>query len=166
MDLYFFRHGIAQEMSQAIHSDSHRRLTDEGRKKMHRAAKGIRALELDFDLILTSPYLRAKETAEITADVLGLEKKMLMTPTLAANGNPKELIDEVRHQHHKKRSILLVGHEPYMSRLISLLISGETSIEITLKKGGLCKLMTGSLSYGRCATFEWLLTPAQLRAIK
>ena len=167
MDLYILRHAIAEERSGPMPGgDSQRRLTAEGKTKMRRAAKGLKALELDFDLILTSPFLRAKETAEIVTEVFGLADALKLTPSLAADGNPKDLIDELKARHHRRKQVLLVGHEPYLGRLISLLISGDTAISINLKKGGLCKLSTSSLQYGRCATLEWLLTPGQLRSIE
>jgi phosphohistidine phosphatase SixA len=58
--------------------------------------------------------------------------------------------------------VLLVGHEPYLSGLVSLLASGGATLTVVMKKGGLCKLTTGSLIHGRCATLEWLLTPKQM----
>ena len=59
-------------------------------------------------------------------------------------------------------SVLLVGHEPYLSGLISLLVSGKETFTVTMKKGGLCKLSTDSLHHGRCAALDWLLTPRQM----
>jgi len=167
MELYILRHGIAEELDLATSGrDSQRRLTPEGRKKMRGVAKGMQALEIKLDVILSSPFLRAQETAEIVAEVFGMAKDLHLLPALAADGNPKELIDELKEHHRKRGAVLLVGHEPYLSRLISLLISGDTGISITMKKGGLGKLSTKSLQYGRCATLEWLLTPGQIRSVK
>jgi phosphohistidine phosphatase len=59
-------------------------------------------------------------------------------------------------------NVLLVGHEPGLSQLISLLVAGEAGVSILLKKGSLCKLSVESLKPGRCATLEWLLTPKQM----
>ena len=165
MDLFILRHAIAEDRSPTL-PESQRRLTADGARKMRRAARGIKALDLKFDVILSSPYLRAQETAEIVAKALGCEKALKLTPTLAADGNPKELIEEIKRKHHKEKRILLVGHEPYLSNLISLLLSGQTNLSITLKKAGLCYLSIGTLHYGRCATLEWLLTPGQLRHVK
>jgi len=167
MDLYILRHGIAAPRGiPTPGGDSQRRLTVDGQTRMRRAARGMKALELEFDLILTSPFLRASETAEIVAEVLGLQEKLVSSPTLAADGNPKELLDLLKKDYRKRKSILLVGHEPYLSRLISLLISGDTAIAIALKKGGLCKLSSAALHYGRCAALEWLLTSGQMRLIR
>ena len=76
------------------------------------------------------------------------------------------LIEELKRKHGKRKNVLLVGHEPYLSRLISLVISGSTSLPITLRKGALCKLSVDALIYGRCATLEWLLTSRQMRRMK
>jgi phosphohistidine phosphatase len=167
MELYILRHAIAGVRSASSSGgDSERPLTVEGAEKMGRGARGMKAMELSFDLILSSPYVRAKQTAEIVAKVLGLEKKLEFSPTLAVDGSPKDLIDELKQSYGKRRRVLLVGHEPYLSRLISLLISGSTSLPMNFKKGGLCKLSVDALHYGRCAKLEWLLTPRQTRRIR
>jgi phosphohistidine phosphatase len=164
MELYILRHAIAEPLTASVKGgDSERKLTEEGVRKMRRAARGMKAAKLSFDVILSSPHVRAKQTAEIVADVFGLEKRLELLPALTPDGNPKELLDALSHKHGKRKRVLLVGHEPYLSRLISVLISGDTRITIEFKKGGLCKLSAGALEYGRCATLEWLLTPGLLR---
>jgi len=79
------------------------------------------------------------------------------------NGNALELIRELNDE--KPQSVLLVGHEPYLSGLISVLVTGESNAAIELKKGGLCKLSADRVAYGQCATLNWLLTPKQLRSL-
>jgi phosphohistidine phosphatase len=167
MDLYILRHGIAEELSESNQTrDSQRRLTSEGRKKVHRVAQGMKALALKFDLVLSSPYLRASETAEIVAKELRLTRRLKWSSDLVSDGNSKKLIDDLRLHHRQARRILLVGHEPNLSRLISLLISGDPTISIHLKKAGLIKLTIASaLKCGRCATLEWFLMPAQLKKL-
>ena len=120
------------------------------------------ALELSFDLILSSPYLRARQTAEIVAEVLKARKKLELSEFLTPGGSTKKLVELLRHRHPPPESVLLVGHEPYLSGLISLLVSGRESIAVTMKKGGLCMLSTEELAHGRCAGLEWLLTPKQM----
>jgi phosphohistidine phosphatase len=164
MDLYILRHAIAEPRGHSIAGrDTQRPLTAEGERKMRRVARGMKAANLSFDLILSSPYLRARQTAEVVVEILGRARKVEFSDTLAADGNPKELINGLRKTRRKR--VLLVGHEPYLSRLISFLISGGAGISINLRKGGLCKLTAESLRYGRCATLEWLLTPRQMRQL-
>ena len=120
-------------------------------------------LELSFDLILSSPFVRARQTAEIVAGELGLKKRVEFYDGLVPGGNPKVLIHALNELKPAPENVLLVGHEPYLSRLISLLVSGgadEAAIE--MKKGGLCKLEVGELCHGQCARLTWLLTPAQM----
>ncbi len=109
MDLYILRHAIAEERNGSTPGgDSRRRLTAEGAKKMRRIAKGMKAMKLSFDLILSSPFVRAKQTADIVAEVFGLANRLDLSPALAADGNPKELVDELRRNHRRLKSILLV----------------------------------------------------------
>ena len=132
---------------------------------MRRIAKGMVAQGLDFEVVISSPYVRAKQTADIVVAELGIAQRLRISPALASDGDPKKLVEELHRHHRLRKSILLVGHEPYLSQLISTLISGEANISIDLKKGGLCKLVTNGLRYGRCAMLEWLIAPAQGKRI-
>ena len=166
MELYLLRHAIAVPHGTPGYArDADRPLTAAGEQKMRRIAEGMQALELSFDLILSSPLTRARQTAEITAKVFSNEKKLKFTDHLAVGGNMKELIEELKSKYGSLGSILLVGHEPSLSQLISLLISGDPDLSITMKKGGLCKLTVDFLRLGRCATLEWLLAPGQMTRI-
>ena len=160
MELYLLRHAIAEEQS-ASQPDSERRLTREGARKMRRIAKGMKALGLKFDLILTSPFIRAKQTGEIAASALKLEKRLAVELTLAGDRKPRELIAALK-KHRNAERVLLVGHEPHLSQLISVLISGSERPAVAMKKASLCKLTVGELKYDRCAVLDWLLEPNQL----
>ena len=131
---------------------------------MWRAAEGMLALGVTCDLLLSSPYLRARQTAEIVAQVLKMADGTHLSATLAPDGNPKQLIEELRTDGHAQ-DIMLVGHEPYLSRLISMLLTGSPNLTVVMKKGGLCTLDLETLRFGRCARLAWLLTPRQLRRL-
>jgi phosphohistidine phosphatase len=162
MNLFFLRHGKAEPRSPKWRPDSKRPLTREGEGRMGEVARGIQALGLSFDLILTSPYVRALRTAEILAEVYGA-KKLFETNNLAAEAEPKNIVGEINENFASVEQIALVGHEPFMTGLISTLISGEgAAVAIDLKKGGLCKLSIQKLVFGKCALLNWLLTPRQL----
>ena len=166
MNLYLLRHGIAAEPKVAgIEPDSERPLTVKGEKRLRIAVPAMKKLELSFDLILSSPFLRAKQTAEIIADSSPLKKQLASSDTLAPDGNPKALIRQLTELKPLPENILLVGHEPYLSQLIALLTAGETGVAIELKKGGLGKLEAEFLLYGRCAKLVWLLTPRQMELL-
>ncbi len=119
-------------------------------------------MELSFDHILASPFVRAKQTAEIVAWIFGVPEELSFSKELAVGGSARALIQEIRHLEPAPQDVLLVGHEPYLSGLVSLLVAGNPGLSMALKKGGLCKLSTPSLRYGRCAALEWLLTPKQM----
>ena len=162
MDLYILRHAIAVDRDDpSFPHDSERPLTAKGTAKLRKVVRGMKALGLSFDLILTSPYVRARETAELVADELGAAIKVERTPHLAPDGNPRALMELVGSRRREGESILLVGHEPCLSQLISVLVSGDARTAITMKKAGLCRLAIEAPRYGRCASLEWLLTPAQ-----
>jgi len=164
MNLYLIRHAIAVDEGTAELEDSQRPLTDKGRKKMRQIARGLHALGVEFDLILSSPYLRAQETAEVLADVFKMKKKIIFSESLLPESEPEKVIAEI-NESHSVDSIALVGHEPHLSSLIGLLTSGNVNIDITLKKGGVCHLSADDLHHAHRATLEWLLTPGILVAI-
>ncbi|HSL45369.1 MAG TPA: phosphohistidine phosphatase SixA [Anaerolineales bacterium] len=163
MNLYVIRHAIAvEEGTPGYESDSERPLTDKGRKKMRQIAKGLRNLGVEFDLILTSPYIRAQETAKILGDVFKKKKKILCSDNLIPLANPELLVGEINEK-HAVDGIAVVGHEPYLSSLVSLLTAENGKVEITLKKGGVCYLTADDLHHrDHRATLEWLLTPGIL----
>jgi len=161
MNLYLIRHAIAVE---EYEDDSQRPLTDKGKKKMRSIAKGLRALGVEFDLILSSPYVRAKETAEILADVFKMKKEVQFSENLVPSGDPGLLVAEMNEK-YTAGSIALVGHEPFLTALIGALVSDNASVDITLKKGGVCSLSADDLHHTRKATMDWLLTPGILVGI-
>lgn len=163
MNLYLLRHGIAAELgTHGLTRDAERPLTAKGERKLWRIAEGIKALELSFDVILSSPYLRARQTAELIAEAIHASRKIEFSESLTPAGSAKQLIDQINGVKAERENILLVGHEPHLSSFISLLVSGKAGLELVMKKGGLCKLSVESLKHGRCAALEWLLTPSQL----
>ena len=90
-------------------------------------AEAMEALELSFDLILSSPYLRARQTAEIVAEAFKARKRLELSDSLTPGGSTKKLVELLNRLQPSPESVLLVGHEPYLSGLISLLVSGDTS---------------------------------------
>jgi phosphohistidine phosphatase len=166
MNLYIIRHGIAEEQgANNNHDDSQRALTDTGRKKMYGVAEGLRAFDVELNLILSSPYLRTRETAEIVAEIFKMKNKLVYSENLTPAGELVRLIEEINEK-HLVENLAVVGHEPSLSSLVSLLLSGQPSLNITMKKGGVCCLsMEKNLSQGGGAVLEWLLTPHQLIAL-
>ena len=163
MNLYVLRHGIAVEVgTPGYPKDADRPLIAKGERRLWQVAEAMEAMELSFDLILSSPYVRARRTAEIIAEAFNSRKKLEISADLAPDGSVKKLVEFLNGLEPAPREVLLVGHEPYLSGLISLLASGDETHAVTMKKGGLCNISVDSLKYGRCASIEWLLTPKQM----
>jgi phosphohistidine phosphatase len=162
MNLYIIRHAIAvDEGTPEYEQDSDRPLTDKGRNKMRQIAKGLRALGVELDLILSSPYVRARETAEILGDVFKMKKKIGFSDNLTPMADPNLLIAEI-NENHSVDSLALVGHEPHLSSLVGLLTAENAKLDVTIKKGGVIRLSADDLRQDRRATLEWLLTPGIL----
>jgi phosphohistidine phosphatase len=167
MNIYVLRHGLAAKgLAAGPRADRLRPLTPKGRKKMARIAAVMKEMDLAFDLILSSPCVRARQTAEIVAEAFRARKRLEFVEALAGQASPQELLEKLLRQHLLPENLLLVGHEPQLSGLISLLLAGTTQLNLELRKGGLCKLSIPVLKSGRRATLEWLLTPRQMLAIR
>ena len=133
---------------------------------MRQAARGLRRLGLSFDTVLTSPFVRARQTAEIVAESLGLEDRLEEISELTTERSVDQLISGlIRFQDSKH--LLLVGHNPLLGHAASFLIAGkkEIRLEIELKKGGLCRIEIDGLPPDSPGTLHWFLTPKQLRQL-
>ena len=166
MNLYLMRHGIAADRadSGAGSGDRERPLTPKGIKRMHKAAKGLVALSLSFDRILTSPLERARQTAKIVAQTLQLENQLAEIDQLCPYQSVKDLISGLVAYSGAKK-ILLVGHEPLLSSTVSYLLSGKAGAAIQFKKGGLCCLEVDGMPPQKSAVLHWALTAKQLRLL-
>src|SRR4026207_2510595 len=110
MNIYLIRHAIAVEAgTPEYEQDSERPLTEKGRKKMRQIARGLRTLGVELDLILSSPYVRARETAEILAEVFKMKKKIAFSESLTPAADPALLIPEISEK-YSVESIALIGH--------------------------------------------------------
>ena len=165
MDLYFMRHGIASPLgTSGIKSDRERPLTQKGLKRMRKAAKGLSSLGIRFGRILTSPSLRARQTAQLVAKELNMEEQLEEVKELAPEGSVQGLLSSLT-SYRAQKQILLVGHEPLLSETISFLLSEGNNIRIGLKKGGLCYVEVDDLPPQKGALLHWMLTPKQLRLL-
>lgn len=133
MQLYFLRHGIAAEPDEWRGSDFDRPLTCTGRTRMAREAKGLAKLDLSLDYIITSPLLRAKQTAQIVAEANKINDRLVEDARLGASFDV-ELLADILVEHGRANAIMLVGHNPTMTLTIGRLVGGA---RIDLKKGGL-----------------------------
>jgi len=162
MELYILRHGVATPHSGAGADDSKRPLTKEGRAKMKKEAKAMAKMELSFGAIISSPALRASQTADIIVKTLKGSPAVKFSDHLAIGGSHTALLKELMGKRSAATSALLVGHEPGLSMFIAELIGGEGAA-VTMKKGGLAKVTVSGGNPKYKGSLEWLLTPGILR---
>jgi phosphohistidine phosphatase len=170
MQLYFLRHGRAFDPDMWRGDEPERPLMDEGRDELRRVARGLKWMGVMPDAIYTSPFTRAKETAEIVGAALGvgvtpaaelapgcdLDRLTAMLATALTAGQPK--------------SLLIVGHEPDLSTLVGMLIGRDGPARVEMKKASCARvdvsLTTGAaLALAGCGTLAWLLRAKQLARI-
>jgi phosphohistidine phosphatase len=136
MELYLLRHGAAEDHS-FTGDDRARRLTADGASALRSDLKRATARGVQPALILSSPYQRAVETAEIAAEVLGVEGPVLQSRALEPDSSPSDLWNEVRV--HEVLALLVVSHEPLLSSTLAWLL-GETEEVQPFAAGSLAKV--------------------------
>ena len=162
MNLYILRHGIAADRSAEYPDDDLRPLTRKGISRMRREAKGMDAIGVAPDLIISSTLVRAVQTAEIVQQGLSKPPQMTTSTALVPEAHPSQILQELAASHSSLSSVMVVGHEPHMSSLVSYILTGRVSWLISLKKGALCSIDLSSSDRGQ---LMWALAPRQLRAL-
>lgn len=165
MNIHLLRHGIAAPLAQENDfRDEKRRLTPEGELKLRRAAQGLKLLQVSFDLIISSPLIRAKETAEIVAEVLKFKPAIEIWDELEPEGTAESVCLRLR-AHLEKGSLLLVGHQPSIGTLASYLLTGDSSRSLPFKKGSIFSLEMTELPPVGIGNLNWMLSSRMLRQI-
>ena len=164
MELFILRHGEAGKRVPVASTDSERSLTVAGKEEVKEVAQSIADLGLKFDLIATSPLKRSLETAEIAAKVLKREKALEKWDELKPEGETKALYRRLAKL-RQDSSVLLVGHEPYLSEMVGELI-GRRGARVSIKKSGLVRVELTSLVPTPSGELRWLLTPRLLRKVR
>ena len=156
MDIYLLRHGIAED-GRAGEPDSERSLTAEGKKKLRTVLRVAADAGVRPSLILTSPYKRAVQTAELAAEALHYNGDLLRTRSLEPSARPDTVWGEIR-VHKDEPAILLAGHEPLFSTLTAYLV-GCADFQIDFKKGGLVCVELDRFVNEPRGVLKWYLTP-------
>jgi phosphohistidine phosphatase len=162
-ELYLIRHGIAEDRGDAWPDDTRRPLTEEGISRLKKAARGVVRLGVEFDVILTSPLVRARQTAEIFAAAFPTRPPIVVVDSLTPEGSPQGVINDLEKQGRKAR-IALVGHEPGIGELAARLFGSRRPVEF--KKGAVCRIDIESLPAAGPGTLKWFLTPRILRELR
>lgn len=160
MDLYILRHGVAEErVARRYRRDFDRPLTKKGIRRLVRQANAWNRLQWPLDVIVSSPLVRAAQTAEVMQRELKQPCSLEFSNHLEPAGSHKLLMEYLAEEHSTANGVMLVGHEPDLSILVSILASGSPFPVIRLKKGALCKLHLSDARYGPCGWIEWALSP-------
>ncbi|HKB09152.1 MAG TPA: phosphohistidine phosphatase SixA [Vicinamibacterales bacterium] len=162
-ELYLIRHGLAEERGDAWPDDTKRPLTAEGMARMRKAARGLDRLGVIIDVVLTSPLVRARQTAEIVADAIHPRPSLVAVESLSPDGSFPAVVAELE-KHARKMRIALVGHEPGIGEIAARLIGSRHAIEF--KKGAVCRIDVETLPPSGPGDLRWLMTTKIMRAIR
>jgi phosphohistidine phosphatase len=163
MDLIIVRHGIAEDLGGAVRRDADRHLTEEGLERTRQAAAGLRVAGCAPEAILTSPYARARETADVVAQALAPTGGVEIADVLAAGARPAEIIEGLSAR--AEDSILIVGHMPDLALLAAVLLAGAARVDIEFKKAAACCLVCEPHPLPGAAWLRWMLPPRLLRIL-
>jgi phosphohistidine phosphatase len=165
MILYVVRHALAEEA--AAGGDEARHLTDIGRQRTQKAAAGIHALAIELDVILTSPVARAAETAAIIAEAYENTPAPRVLDELSTGVAPIDAIAALA-PFGRDESVMIVGHEPQLSALVSILLTGEPDgMHLRMRKGGCVALdLPAKGIEPGSAELLWMMTQRQLRKLR
>jgi len=166
MKLILFRHGAAIDREIAIlqnMEDSQRPLTDKGRERTEKMAKALKDWEEKIDLIVTSPLVRAQQTAEILNRTLKI-KTSVQCAELFPSAPPQAFAQWLKSQSNHSTCVLAVGHEPQLSVFASWALAGVVETFLDLKKSGMVCLEFESFEQitAKSAELSWMVQPKLL----
>lgn len=162
-ELYLIRHGLAEERGDAWPDDEKRPLSEEGMSSMRKSVRGLARAGVSFDVILTSPLLRTRQTAEIVAGAVVPRPSIVNLESLTPSGSVAAVIADLE-KHGRKTRIGIVGHEPGIGEMAARLIGSRHAIEF--KKGAICRIDVDDLPPTGPGDLRWFLPPKFLRALK
>ena len=161
-ELYLVRHAIAEERGDKWPDDTKRPLTKQGIDRFAQAVKGLRAIDLTLDEVLTSPLVRARQTAEILAAGLKHPPTVKTLDALSPGHSPAAVVSAVGKVARRPR-VALVGHEPDLGELAAYLIGAGKPLPF--RKGGVCRIDLLEESVTPQWTLVWFMPPRILREL-
>lgn len=165
-ELYIMRHGVAVTRgTEGISDDAKRPLTPDGKQKMREIAAGLTRLGCELDWIVSSPLVRAVESAEIVGEALGTDVPMDFCDALCPGGSPEAVIAFLAKRSNRKR-VLVVGHEPDLSEMAARLLGAGRHANFALKKGGCCLITFDEFPPVSPGRLVWWAPPRLLRKLR
>lgn len=163
-ELYIMRHGIAGQRGPQYSDDTKRPLTAEGKKKLREAVAGLARLGVELDWIVSSPLVRARETAEIVQEDLGARTPLDLCEALSPGGSPEALVKFLSQQ-PKRTRVMVTGHEPDLGMLAARLLGAGRNAHLAFKKGGCCLIRFDDFPPQAPGKLIWWLTPKVMRKL-
>ena len=162
VDLYVLRHAIAADHG-LYATDAERPLTEEGIARLHQTIAAWPTLGVEVDLIVSSPYVRARQTAEIAGKALGVD--VHIDEALACGARPSEILAAVTQRAQAPGRAMVVGHEPDLGAFVAWLTAGGARGSVCMKKAGLAKVIVSDWREPPYAQLQWLMWPKHMIAI-
>lgn len=156
MQIYVLRHGIAEDVKPGG-SDADRELTSEGRKKLRDVLRAASNADVKPDVVVSSPLVRAMQTAEIAMEVLDYKDDLLQSEALVPSSDPESVWDEIR-VHHQATQLMIVGHEPLLSRVVAFLLNAP-SLLVDMKKGAMVRIDLQEFGAQPRGVLKWIVIP-------
>jgi phosphohistidine phosphatase len=164
MDCVLLRHGIAVERDEWEGSDADRPLTERGAKRVAQAATGLSQLHVQPTHVLSSPLIRAIETARIVHSSLRVRSAIQIVDELVPDAPPNRFVS-ILHNLPPESCVVCIGHEPQLGMVASVLLSGRATASFPLKKAGACLIELSVPAKPGRGVLRWWLTPSQLKAM-
>ena len=161
-ELYLIRHGIAEDRGEAWPDDTKRPLTEQGISRLVKESRGLARLGVSFDVVVTSPLVRARQTADAVAGTFDPRPPIVVIDSLSPGGTYQAVLADLEKQTRRSR-IALVGHEPGIGELAARMIGSRHPLEF--KKGGMCRIDVGGIAPKRTGSLIWFVTPKVLRKL-
>lgn len=165
MELYLVRHATAtDQVGGDVEKDAERPLIDEGKEEARAMAWALRKMGIKGHVFLCSPFLRAKQTAQIFAEILGYEEKLQLCDTLGPGCDPNDLY-ELLAKVKGGEEVFIFGHMPDLSRLAGALLGNE-DIDVAFKKASVCRIDIFDVPPTEPGALKWLLTPKMAKSLQ
>ena len=162
VELYIVRHAIAADRGPEWPDDSKRPLTERGIERFREIVDGLVWLDVQIETVLTSPLVRAKQTAQYLSSGLPSKPPVAVVDALAPGHVPAEMMEQAAREARTHKRVALVGHEPDLGELTGWLLG--TKRAIPMKKGGVCRIDLDSLT-ARNGALVWHMPPKALRKL-
>jgi|SRR5687768_4133786 phosphohistidine phosphatase len=164
IELYLVRHAIAAERGPNYPDDRERPLTREGTARFKQVVEGLKDFNVKVDVVLTSPLVRASQTAELLVAGLAGKPRLEQLEALSPGGRMAQVLEAIAKYSKRAKHIALVGHEPDLGELAARLLRARGTI--AFKKGAvLCLELDGAMPTGP-GTLNWFLPPRALRKMR